>query len=83
MGPPSQPTPYRPQPPIPWSDDPQVAQWAAGGARRSRGLSGALGPRRAPSGEGVGVVPVVVIGAMLFIVCFLIGYFIPLVVPLR
>lgn len=83
-GPASQPASYRPTTPLPWSDDPQIAQWAAEGTGRPYGLGPSsgnlpLGPAR----PGMGVAPVVLIGILLFVVCFIVGYFMPLIITIR
>lgn len=78
----SQPGSYRPSSPIPWSDDPQMAQWASGGSSRPLGMAsrtGKLGP--APRRRGMGVVTVVLIGLILFLLAFLVGYFGPHLIP--
>jgi serine/threonine protein kinase len=79
--PPSRPSAYRPTAPLPWSDEPAVARWATEGTGRPRlhdsATSGFIFPARR---SGAGVIPVVLIGLALFIICFLIGYFAPLVI---
>jgi hypothetical protein len=69
-------------PPIPWRDDPAVARYSAP-PERFAGARGAatskLGPAR--QRQGFGVLPVVALGIVLFIACFVIGYLMPLIFP--
>lgn len=92
--PPGQPTPYRAgsvtgrlAPPIPWSDDPQVARWAASPSRPSWSAAVRLYIGSVITGvdgrRGIGVLPVLLVGLVLFIVFFLIGYVAPLILPIH
>jgi serine/threonine protein kinase len=84
--PPSQPRSSRLTSPIPWSDDPEVARYAA----NPSGRTGRLGPPKSRPRPRVGlerrgfrVLPVVVVGVVLFIACFVAGYVMPLVLSLH
>jgi serine/threonine protein kinase len=80
-GPSSQAGAYHPAAPIPWSDDPQVARWAAEGMGRPYALGPSSGRRGiAAERKGIGVAPVVLIGALVFLICFVIGYVAPVVI---
>jgi serine/threonine protein kinase len=65
-------------PAIPWRDEPALARWAAS-PPYSPGARAGL-PRES---RRLGVLPVVAIGVVLFIVCFVVGYLMPLIIPLR
>lgn len=89
----SQPLPYRAPSatarltsPIAWSDEPEVARWAASPSRpswpaRVRSVVGTSGGR-ASRRRGIDVVPVLLVGLVLFVLFFLIGYLAPLILPI-
>jgi Protein kinase domain len=79
----SQPAGYRPQRALPWADDPQVAQWMAAGQSRPHGQSRSTGGHALPKRRGLRVAPLVLIGILLFILAFVIGYFGPPLLMLR
>ena len=80
---PSQPGGYRPQTALPWADDPQVARWVAEGQSRPRGRSAPSGRLALPRRRGMRVAPLVLIGIVLFLLAFVLGYFGPPLIMLR
>lgn len=80
---PSQPGGYRPQAPVPWNDDPQVARWVAQGQSRPHGHSAPTGGLVMAPRRGIRVAPLVLIGIVLFILAFVIGYLGPPLIMLR
>ncbi len=72
--------------PIPWIDDPEVARYAAspsGRAGRSRPPKTQTRPPLGLERRGFRALPVVVVGVVLFIACFVAGYVMPLVLSLH
>jgi hypothetical protein len=70
--------------PIPWSDEPDLLRWA----RSERGGRSAARPadgwrRLLASGPDLRVLPIVLVGLLLFAIFFVIGYLMPLMIPLH
>jgi len=70
---------YRPPVAVPWSDEPQVAQWARPD-NRTKPLTGQSWPliQRA---RGIALTPLLLLGFILFAICVFVGFFLPYVLP--
>ena len=72
---------YRAPVAVPWSDEPQVVQWAR---QHSRPIPGAMGqswPARPARSRSVALAPLLLIGVLLFAICLIVGYVVPFVLP--
>lgn len=69
---------YRVRPALPWSDEPQLQEWAT--APSSRPARGRSQPILVHAGN-VGLLTLLLIGLVLFAICFVVGYFTPTLIP--
>jgi hypothetical protein len=66
------------RPALPWSDEPQLQEWAT--APSSRPARGRSQPILVHAGN-VGLLTLLLIGLVLFAICFVVGYFTPTLIP--
>jgi hypothetical protein len=72
---------------VPWRDDPQVAEWASRPISRPIRLGPGHGTAPSwpgvPARRGLPLPPLLLVGLILLVICFIVGFFMPYLLPFR